>query len=382
MAFKKSICLFAMIGLLLGFIIDVWGRYQNLALFSPAFVSIFSFLYALAYDEKNVFRLIGSSFIVALFLSLPLLGLNFNSPTFNDLHFISFLVLFPLFVYIGHCFHYAYHHDNTWRIDYNTLFAAVWNTILLLFVASIFAFLGHMLIMLAAFIFKTVGNLYLWDLFWINPHFRFIMSVTLFFIGLGVGQQNIEIIYSMRFLLLKMMYFLIPFLAAISTLYFILYLGHLSSAEKEYINSLTVLLPLTLLGIIFFNAYFQDGTTYKDVPPWLRISLRVYRVILFILILMMSYKIVHEISLDINGLIYLFMVVLFGFTYAITALISEPMEQKWIRIGNVSTALFFIIALFLVNLPYAPVKFSIGTDKPSVTQLPNTVGTNQVPTSQ
>ncbi|MCL9684723.1 hypothetical protein [Legionella maioricensis] len=381
MAFKKSICLFALIGLLLGFIIDFWARYQNVALFYPTLVSIFSYLYVLAYDEKNVFRLIGTSFIAALFLSLPLLGLNFNSPTFNDVHFISFIIAFPLFVYIGHCFHYAYHHDNTWDIDYSTLFAAVWNTILLLFVASVFAFLGHMLIMLAAFIFKTVGNSYLWDLFWINPHFRFIMSVTLFFIGLGVGQQNIEIIYNMRFLLLKMMYYLFPFLAVISTLYFILYLGHLFSTEKESINPLTVLLPLSILGIIFFNAYFQDGTTYKDTPIWLKTSLRVYRGVLFILILMMSYRIGHEASLDINVLIYLFMVILLGFTYAITALVSEPMEQKWIRIGNVCTALFFIIALFLVNLPYAPVKFSIGSDKPSVTQLPSTVGASQEPTS-
>ena len=295
------------------------------------------------------------------------------------MHFISFIAAFPVFVYIGHCFHYAYHHDNTWKIDYSTLFAAVWTTMLLLFVASVFAFLGHMLIMLAAFIFKTVGNSYLWNLFWINPHFRFIMSVTLFFIGLGVGQQNIEIIYNMRFLLLKMMYYLFPFLAVISTLYFILYLGHLFSAEKESINPLTVLLPLSILGIIFFNAYFQDGTTYKDTPAWLKMSLRVYRVVLLILILMMSYKIFHEASLDINVLIYLFVVVLLGFTYAITALLSEPMEQKWIRIGNISTAVFFIIVLFFVNLPYAPIKWTIGTDKPSVTQLSNTVGANQEP---
>ena len=55
MAFKKSICLFALIGLIVGFIIDAWARYQDLALFSPVFVSIFSYLYVLAYDEKTFF---------------------------------------------------------------------------------------------------------------------------------------------------------------------------------------------------------------------------------------------------------------------------------------------------------------------------------------
>ena len=196
MAFKKSIFLFALIGLLLGFVLDYWITYRPSTLFFPVFIGIFCYLYVLAYNEENVLRLIGTSLFAALVLSIPTIGINFNEYHQLDFRLISFLIAYPVFIYIGHCFHYAYHHDNSLELNYSTLFAAVWNTILVLVVATIFAFLSNMLLMLAAFIFKTVGNLYLWNLFFVGIHFRLILDTTLFFIGVGVAQQNIDIIYN------------------------------------------------------------------------------------------------------------------------------------------------------------------------------------------
>lgn len=363
MIFKKGIYIFALIGLFLGETIDLLIRYKNTTLFYYAFVSLFCYLYVLAYNEKNVFRLIGTSLLIALFLSVPFIGLHIDDSSQYDMHRLTFFFIFPVMVYIGHAFHYAYHHDNTWKTHYSTLFAAVWNTILLLFVALFFTFIAYLLIMLAAYIFKTVNNLYLWNLFLNNAHFRLICDLTLFFMGIGIGQQNIEIIYSLRLLLLKMMYYLFPFLALITTLYFFLYLGHSFSAEKDYREPLMILFPLITLGIIFFNAYFQDGNTNTETPAWLKISLRIYRVVLFFLTVMMTYKMLRENFLDINTLIYLSLAILFSYTYAITAVLSEPLEHKWVKIGNVSAALFFITALFLVNLPYIPVHYTLGAGK-------------------
>jgi hypothetical protein len=367
---KKKIYIFVLIGLILGFTLDLMLRYKNSTVFYYSLVTLFSYLYVLAYNEKKVFRLIGTSFIAALFLSFPFIGLNLKYATSQSMHWVSFLVAFPVFVYIGHSFHYAFHHDNTWRVNYPTLFAAVWNTILLLFVASIFDGLAHLLIILAASIFKTVGNLYLWNLYFENMHFRLICGLTLFFVGLGIGQQNIEIIYNLRFLLLKMMYFLFPFLALISTLYLLLFIRHSLSTEADYIAPLTVLLPITILGIIFFNAYFQDGTTNNDTSCWLNISLKIYRVILFLLILMMVYKLHQNTSLDLNILVYLLMAILLGITYASTIVLSEPKEKNWIRLGNIFTALFFILAIFLINLPYMHINYTLESNKLSPTQKP------------
>ncbi|QLZ69998.1 hypothetical protein FOLKNPGA_02798 [Legionella sp. PC1000] len=359
---KKGIYLFTLIGLLLGFALDGLIRHEITKLFDYTLISLFALLYGLAYNEKNCFRLVASSFIIALFLSLPLLPIEARYTSLPLEHWITFLGAFPLFVYVGHSFHYAFHHDNTWRISYNSLFAAVWNTILLLFVASLFSALANVLILLGSFIFKTVGNDFLWNLYSNNFHFQLISHVTLFFIGLGVGQQNIKIIYSLRFLLLRMMYYLFPFLALISIVYFILYLSHLLSGGEEYVNPLIILIPLAALGIIFFNAYFQDGSVESGAPSWLKLLLRFYRVILFLLVLMMTYKIFQSYSVDVNVVICIITGILYSLTYAITAWFPENMEQKWVRIGNISSALYYIIILFLFNLPYMPIIFQVGAN--------------------
>ncbi|WP_131779043.1 hypothetical protein [Legionella bozemanae] len=357
---KKGIYLFTLIGLLLGFALDGLIRNETTKLFDYALIGLLALLYGLAYNGKNCFRLVASSFIIALFLSLPLLPIEARYTSLPLEHWITFLSAFPLFVYVGHSFHYAFHHDNTWHISYNSLFAAVWNTILLLFVASLFSALANILILLGAFIFKTVGNDYLWNLYSNNFHFQLISHVTLFFIGLGVGQQNIKTIYSLRFLLLRMMYYLLPFLALISIVYFILYLSHFLSGGEEYVNPLLILIPLTVLGIIFFNAYFQDGSVESGAPSWLKLLLRIYRVILFFLALMMTYKIFQSYSVDVNVVICIITGILYSLTYAITAWLPENLEQKWVRIGNISSALYFIIILFLFNLPYMPIIFRLG----------------------
>ncbi|QMT61108.1 hypothetical protein [Legionella sp. PC997] len=365
---KKGIYLFTLIGLILGFALDGLVRNEVTKVFDYALIVLFALLYALAFNEKNCVRLIASSFLIALFLSLPLLPLEAQF-TFRHLeHWFTFLRAFPLFLYVGHSFHYAYHQDNTWRISYNSLFAAVWNTIPLLFVASLFSALANLLILLGAFIFKTVGSDWLWSLYTNNFHFQLISNSTLFFIGLGVGQQNIKIIYSLRLLLLRMMYYLFPFLALISMVYFVLYLTHAAGGSEEHINPLIILVPLSTLGIIFFNAYFQDGSVESGTPFWLKLLLRIYRVILFLLILMMTHKIFQSYSVDVNVVICIITAILFSFTYAITAWFPEPMEQKWVRIGNISSALFFIMVLFLFNLPYMPIVFQVGA-QPSLLTL-------------
>ncbi|HAT6821913.1 TPA: hypothetical protein JAN52_02185 [Legionella pneumophila] len=360
MAAQRHLYIFTLIGLLLGVAVDILIRYNNTTAFIYSVVTIFGVLFALTYNNVNFSRLIGTSFLLAFFLSIPLFPLKMDYSMKDYFHFFTFFVGFPFFIYVAHCFHYAYHHDNTWRVSYSSLFAGVWNTIPLLFIALVFSSLANLLIVLGSFVFKTVGNNYLWDLYFYNRDFKLISNITLFFMGLGVGQQNLNIIHNMRFLLLRIMYYLFPLLAAISILYFILYTFHSFSSSQEHINPLIVLIPLTTAGIIFFNAYFQDGTIKSDYPSWLKLSLRVYRVILFLLALMMTYKILSDFSLDTNAFIYLLVAVLFSFTYAITAFLNENQEKQWIYMGNIGTAIFFIVTLFLCNLPYIPVEFTIG----------------------
>ncbi|HAT6976899.1 TPA: hypothetical protein F8R96_05715 [Legionella pneumophila] len=363
MVAQRHLYIFTLIGLLLGVIVDILIRNHNTTAFIYSVVTIFGILFALTYNNVNLSRLLGTSFLLAFFLSIPLFPLKMDYSMKDYFHFFTFFVGFPFFIYVAHCFHYAFHHDNTWRVSYSSLFAGVWNTIPLLFIAFVFSSLANLLILLGSFVFKTVGNNYLWDLYFYNQDFKLISNTTLFFMGLGVGQQNLNIIHNMRFLLLRIMHYLFPLLAAISILYFILYVFHSFSSSQEYINPLIVLIPLTTAGIIFFNAYFQDGTIKSDYPSWLKLSLRAYRVILLFLTLLMAYKILSGFSLDTNTFIYLLVAILFSLTYAITAFLNENQEKQWIYMGNISTGIFFIVTLFLCNLPYIPVEFTIGGGK-------------------
>lgn len=379
MQFKKGIYLFSLIGLILGIVFDQMIRYEVKTAFYYSLIAFFGLLYGLTYNEKNLIRLFGTSFVVALILSLPLLPINHflgETPT----HMLTFLLAFPIWVYVGHSFHFAYHQDSTWKVHYESLFAAVWNTLPLLFIACLFTSLANALVYFGAAVFKTVGSNFLWDLYSNNFHFRIILTSTLFFIGLGIGQQNFKVIYNIRFLLLRMMYYLFPALALISALYVILYLaqalifyftpptifGSVTSGAPFYpstlfepIDPLAVMIPLSILGVVFFNAYFQDGGVDPGAPKWLRVFLRFYRVILLLLILIMTFKLIQSHVLDSNGCIYLLAAIFLGITYAMTSWMSENKELYWIRRGNVGTALFFFMTLFLFNIPYLPIEFTL-----------------------
>ncbi|TAL64516.1 MAG: hypothetical protein EPN84_03240 [Legionella sp.] len=359
MKIKNGIYIFVIIGLLLGIFLDYCVRIQVQNLFYPTLVTLFALLYSLAYDEQNSVQLIGTSFVVALLLSLPLFPIQLGQTPTHPIHFINFMIAYPLFVYVGHSFHYAFHRDQTLNMSYRSLFEAVWNTIPLLFVASIFSSLASLLLMLGASVFKSVGNDLLWDLYFNNHHFHFITNTTLFFIGLGIGQQNNQVIYNIRILLLKMMYYLFPVLAFISILYCVLYLVSFATGGEVPIEPLIILIPLSTLGIIFFNSYFQDGDTENPAPHALKIFLRIYRVILLILVLLTVYKIFRDFNIETNALISLLTAIGFASSYGLTAHLSEADEKNWIQRGNIATAWFFVITLFLTNIPYLPIDFTI-----------------------
>ncbi|KTD42440.1 hypothetical protein [Legionella quateirensis] len=374
MTAKKGTYILTTIGLLLGITLDLLIRNSSTTVFYYSLITLFCLLYAFAYNGKNQIRLAGTSLLVALFLSLPLIPFKIDLSSNHYLHLFTFLLGFPFFVYVAHSFHYAYHHDNTWRIKYSSLFAAVWNTLPLIFVASIFCSLTNMIIMLGAVLFKTVGSDFLWKLYFHNHHFNLISSSTVFFIGLSIGQEQIKLIYNLRFLLLRIMYYLFPFLALHSIIYFVMYNIHSFYGEKVFISSIIVLIPLTSLGIIFFNACYQDGTVELKYPAWIQFFLRVYRVVLFILFLILTYKISNEYSLDSNLCVYLLVGLLFSINYAITAWFSAEKEKKWIYIGNIGTAILFIISVFLFNIPYLPLDFTLGVNHPPVEPILSVFG--------
>ncbi len=356
---QKGIYIFTLMGLLLALFLEGLFRYKVDSIFCYVFPSFFCLLYALAYNNKHVLRLLGSSLSVALVFSLLLLSFDVDIAPSNSPDAADLFLVFPVLFYMVHVFHYAYHYDNGWRVCYSSLFSGVWNSIILLILALIFCGLGYFLIVLGAEIFKYLGHNFLWH-FYFKDHHRYIIGCVLFFVGLSIGQQNINIICGLRFLLLRVIYYLFPVLALISMICLLLSIGQPMADKHSLINSPEISLNLIILGIIFFNAYFQDGDAETAAPPWLTLFLKFYRMVLLVLILMMAVYFFRTSFHDANFFIYLVVALLYGVTYAITAWLPEAQEKIWIQRSNIGIALFFIASISLLNLPYLFAVFKVG----------------------
>lgn len=359
---NKGIYILGFLGLILGLSLDFLWRQQVYEVYPYTLALLFSLLYGLAYNNKHSLRLILSSFLTAVFMALPVLPISPSADSLATEQILSMLIFYPTFCYMVHSFHYAYHHGDSLKLNYSNLYAGVWNSIPLLLIASIFLCVAHLLIMLTAYIFKTANINFLYQLYFDNEHFRIIFNAVMYFIGLGIAQQSIKIVYSLTYLLGRMMYYLYPFVAFISILYFFLYWLNYYSAGTDYIDPLLILSPLIILGIIFFNGYFQDGKHLAEYSKGMTRVLKFYRVILFFLTSMMSYHIFNQMALPLNGLLFLSILVLYCVAYAITAFMNKEHELVMIPRFNIAIALFFIVSFFSFNNPAKPVNLLIGKE--------------------
>ncbi len=351
----KGLYIFAALGLLLGIWIDRQFYADNLRVIYYIFPVLYACLFALAYNGNNTIRLLFSSLIFAVILSLPILAFSFGEEPPNINHVICFLTGYPIFIYIGHCYHYAFHQDSTYKINYKALYAAVWNTIPLVGLALLFVAFTQIIFMLGAYAYKSIGSDFLWALYFEEKHFRIITNALFFFVGLSICQQNIQIIYSLRLIIMKAMYYLFPFVVLITISYFFFIFSNTIFYKQSIPINLNVMIPLIFLGVIFFNAYIQDVDDNSVMPASYNIFIKFYRVILFILTVMLANTVINEYTFDINICVYLLSGLAVTMIYCLTVFLPQDKEFQYIRLGNIYVALYYVIALFLLNIPYYPV---------------------------
>ncbi|MDF1677378.1 MAG: hypothetical protein P1U32_01625 [Legionellaceae bacterium] len=343
--YYKEICAFTLLGLGLSLLLDAvhHSSYHN-DFFAYVLPVLFSLLYVLAYDGNHVYRLVASSLAVALFLSALLMPFGFWTDFGSHSGFLC--IIFPILSYVVHVFHYAFHRDNSWRVQYSTLFKGVWNTIILVTFALIFCLVG---------LFLVLGYDFLRDSHYHAQHRENIQWI-LFFTGIAIGQRQIKVIDKARFLLLKGMFCLLPGSIIILIACFLAPIGQTFAED----HNLTTLLILSMLGIIFFNVLFQDGNKDIVLPYWLKYC----RVGLFILTVIMMACFIIESAEDINVFIPYLVVTLYASLYAVTAFFPEEKEKLWVQRGNVAVTLFFVVSLYFFNFPYFPRAFVIGMGPP------------------
>lgn len=358
MSENRSVLLFGVIGFLLACLLDFMMRYTVHPLVCYAYPLIAVLAYSLAYDEKNRLSLMLSSLVLAFILVLPIWGIHFNSSTQANSGEMTLWFGYPLFLYMGHCFHYAYHRDRSIFINYSSLFEGVWNTVPFLLAALFFSSLANIVLYVGAYIFKSVNSEFLWNWYIQNQHTKLIISLTLFFLGLGIAQANARIIYNFRLLMLRMMYFLYPLLALISVVYMLLYFVN-QLIGNQVASAVEELLPQVFLGITFFNAVFQDGKNAFHYSSLMNYFLKVYRVVLLILAFMMITMLPGFSYYDLNIVLYFALPVLYGLVYALTILFSDETESLWLTRGNLIVALIFVLAYLLINNPLHSLDYQI-----------------------
>lgn len=353
---QLHIAVYLIFGLVIGICLDII-LYQKISYIFPYFwLSVFGLTTSLTLDFRHNLRIIFSCAVLAALVSSPFLFLNFVNGNYYDMSVNlgeSFL-FFPISVMVIHSFNFAYHLDNCKSINYTNLFYAVWNTITMLLVAIIFCLASKLLILLTVAIFDSFNFKLIPQFLSKNIHFNIIFYIMTFIIGIGIGRQNLVILDNLRFVILKLFYYLYPPFSVISILYLVLFALQLLQSKSTSNFTFGFLLILTILGIIFFNAVFQDGESNPYKSKILQMFLRVYRFMILPLSLL-TFAYLHEyIKNELNTYICLVILIFYGFFYAYSVFLKEDASTRVIRSTNISLSFLFLVSYLIINNPIYP----------------------------
>lgn len=254
-----NIRFFLLLGFVIGVVIDLLF-YTRVVHFYPYFcMVVLGLFYAIAYDDNDNFTLLLCSAFFAMVACIPFMLISLKMPTQEWYDFDAMLLGVPILIYTVHSFNYGFHLDETYKISYKSLFYAVWNTVPILLVAAIFSLIVQSLILLTTIIFGTLNFSGMAEFLSINAHFTVIFNIFIFFVG--IAKQNIHVLDSFRSVLFKMMYFIYPFLAVISVVFFCLYLFQGVATDYQIAMSRIIMANLIFLGIIFLMRCFKMVAT-------------------------------------------------------------------------------------------------------------------------
>lgn len=322
-----------------------------------AFPLVFSILFLLSYNGFNTLQLFISSFILSFILCIPLIGID----TWTD-HQVEFVILFPFLVFMAHCFHYAYHRNHTLRMDYSILFEAAWNGLMILLFGVIFDFAINAFIIFLVWVIAKSASSHLYSFIVEGVAVPSFLGILFMFIGMGITHKHILSFNRLRFTLISCMYYFLPILLLGNITYFICFFNN--PGEHPDVN-ISHLFELIILSLIFMNAYYQDGDRENQRLAWLDSVLRVYKVLLLAMLLTVSYYAYSYMSLNTNQLILLTLMLFSGWIYAQSAFLSDQRAQEEIEYSNKCIVFVFIIAIYLVNLPYLSVHFTLNKNSSS-----------------
>ncbi len=270
----RGLLILSTIGFLIGLINGLSYHYQSA--FVLAFINAWGILTIFSYDGSKNIRLLLSSALAAFCIAI-MIGVFNNARHALDINTtIQMFISLSLATYMIHSFHWAYHRDNSYHYQYSTLFYTVWNTFCLLIFSCVFSGLAWVILYLSASLFTLVHINFLKDLL-LTTRFTLFVFPFLFSVGIFLGRQRPNIIDSLRWLLLQLFRYLYPFLAIMVLAFLIISLFNMVFlGAHPFSQHITLFSSITLLGIIFINASYQDGNANTPYSKYLFICIKLF----------------------------------------------------------------------------------------------------------
>ncbi|MCD6046350.1 MAG: hypothetical protein K0R48_1513 [Gammaproteobacteria bacterium] len=255
----RGLLILSAIGILVGLTDSLSYLHHYSSAFIVAFINAWGTLAVFSYNGSKNIRLSLSSAFAALCISIMISFLHNYFPIVPRSTFGPMLLNLSLAIYMIHCFHWAYHRDNSYHYQYSTLFYTVWNTFCLLIFSCVFSGLAWSILYLSASLFTLVHVNFLKDLL-LTISFTLFICPFLLSVGIFLGRQRPNIIDNLRWLLLQLFRYLYPFLAIMVLAFLIISLFTLVFLGSHPFFQHTILFSsIALLGIIFINSSYQDG---------------------------------------------------------------------------------------------------------------------------
>lgn len=313
-------------------------------------ISFYSVMVLLAYPTaQSLKRLIFIALIPSFIASLPFYWQGYNTAS------QFFLLIFS--AYALNAFHINYE-ANGFTISYPSLFYAVWDSFIKLFIALFFTLFCWIILHLCASLFNFIQMKLISQL--IEKNWFSVWASALFVsVGLYIATHTDHVVRNIRIMLFSICKYLLVPLAIISIL-FVAALLMVVSQHHFTFKSESLFSSIAFLSVLFLNGVYQDGFTEKPYPAILLWICRIFIWITPLFAGLALYTVYfREFNTD-NLPCFLNISLLFVYTitYAMIAMLPQKRWFKGIERANIVLAVLLILMATTTTHPLFIKQFS------------------------
>lgn len=307
-------------------------------------ISFYGVMFLLSWPTaQSVKRLIFITLIPSVIASVPYYWRGDNT---TAQFFLTILSAYAL-----NAFHMNYE-ANGFHIHYSTLFHAVWDTFVKLFITLFFTLLCWIILYLCGALFNFIDIKFLSQLI---EKSWFSVWVTAFFVSMGlyIVTHTDNVVRNMRMVLLLICKFLFIPLAIISII-FIASLLVMMHQHHFTFKSESLFSSIAFLSVLFLNGIYQGGLAEKPYPAVFNLIGRIFIGITPVFVGLAIYTVYSQ-GLDSHNFacfLNLSLLLVYTIAYAIIAFLPQKSWFKGIETTNIVLAIVLILMTVVTTTPW------------------------------